>query len=256
MKIEQALISQLMILLNIKNGKNRPSELSKELNITIQGVVYHMKILRTKHFIDENNRITKEGFDFLYNGLNYIEDFVHSSLISIDASLVWEVICDENVKTGEEVYLYMVDGYLHAGKSKKTQSKGIAVIDSTKKSCTGVSGVQGLIGIKTGRIIIVSLDNIEKDSNMDKLTQRLSGTIAEINYDFVGIRGELAKVLTDSLNYKVKFEYAAVESAFEAAKRGYTTLLIMSDRLFHFSMNEIKELQAKNQEISLDLRHI
>ena len=48
MKIEQALITQLMVLLNIKNGKNRPSEISKELGITLQGVIYHMKILKEK----------------------------------------------------------------------------------------------------------------------------------------------------------------------------------------------------------------
>ena len=57
MKIEQALLSQLMILLNIKNGKTRPSEISKDIGITLQGVVYHIKILKEKGFIDNNHQL-------------------------------------------------------------------------------------------------------------------------------------------------------------------------------------------------------
>ncbi|MEM0139282.1 MAG: hypothetical protein QXZ44_01515 [Ferroplasma sp.] len=256
MKIEQALLSQLMILLNIKNGKNRPSELSKELNITVQGVVYHMKILHARNFIDENNKITKEGFDFLYNGLNYIEDFVHSSLINIDASLVWEVISDEDLRKDDQVYLYMDGGYLHAGRSKRSDSKGIAVMDSVKNSCTGITGIHGIINIVPSKIIILSIDNIERDVDMPALTEKLQKAVNDLHYDFIGIRGELAKTLSDRIGLSIKFEYAAVSSAFEAAKRGYITLIIMSDRLFHFSMNEIKDLQARNEEIELDLKHL
>jgi Predicted transcriptional regulator len=148
MKIEQALISQLMILLNIKNGKTRPSEISRELDITIQGVVYHMKILKGKGFIDNENRITKEGFDFLYNGLNYMEDFVHSSLISIDSSLVWEVIPDEDFSANQNVSLYMNAGYLHARTYTGNGANGITVKSAVKGKCTGVTAVKEIINIK------------------------------------------------------------------------------------------------------------
>ena len=256
MKIEQALISQLMILLNIKNGKTRPSEISKELDITLQGVVYHIKILREKGFIDEKNNITKEGFDFLYNGLNYIEDFVHSSLISIDSSLVWEVISDQELMSGQKVSLYMANGYLHAGAYTGSGANGITVKNSKKNECTGVTAVREIIKIKKSKIIIVAFNNVEKTTDMKNLGETVNNYIKGINFDFIGITGEMAKTLIDMLGRKPDFEYASVNSAFEAAKRGFTTLILVSDRFFHFSLNEIRELQAKNPTVELDLRHI
>jgi putative transcriptional regulator len=256
MKIEQALISQLIILLNIKNGKTRPSEISKELDITLQGVVYHIKILREKGFINKNNKITKEGFDFLYNGLNYIEDFAHSSLISIDSSLVWEVISDDNIKAGQKVSLYMDSGYLHAGSYIGKGAYGNTVRDSIKNQCTGVTAVREIINIKKSKIIILALDNVEKVDSMERLSTAVKGSINSLDFDFVGIIGEMAKNITDMINIHPKFEYAAINSAFEAAKRGFTTAILVSDRFFHFSLNEIRELQSRNPDIELNLRHI
>ncbi|WP_337860096.1 transcriptional regulator [Ferroplasma sp.] len=256
MKIEQALISQLMILLNIKNGKTRPSEISKELDITLQGVVYHIKILKDKKFIDENNKITKEGFDFLYNGLNYIEDFVHSSLISIDSSLVWEVISDADMKNGEQASLYMNNGYLHAGPYTGKGASGKIVRDSNKNQCTGITGVRGIINIKKTKIIIITIDNVEKIRSIEDISIKVKNSIANIDYDFLGTVGELAANVMENLAIKPKFEYSAINAAFEAAKRGFTTAIIISDRFFHFSLNEIRDLQSKYPDIELDLKHI
>lgn len=256
MRIEQALISQLMILLNIKNGKTRPSEISKELDITLQGVVYHIKILKEKKFIDENNKITKEGFDFLYNGLNYIEDFVHSSLISIDSSLVWEVISDANMKKGEKTSLYMDKGYLHAGPYSGKGASGEIVRDSNKNQCTGVIGVRGIIDIKKTKIIIITFDNIEKVKNMDDISNKVKNAIESLDFDFLGIVGEMARNIVDIIGMKPEFEYSAINAAFEAARRGFVTAIIISDRFFHFSLNEIRDLQSRYPDIELDLTHI
>jgi putative transcriptional regulator len=256
MKIEQALISQLMILLNIKNGKTRPSEISKELDITLQGVIYHIKILKEKGFIDEKNSITKEGFDFLYNGLNYIEDFVHSSLINIDSSLVWEVISDHDFESGQKVSLYMDKGYLHAGPYRGKGSFGITVKASNKNECTGVTSVREIIKIKKSRIIIVAFNNVEKTFDMNAISQNVKDYIKNLDFDFIGITGEMARTLIDILGIKPEFEFASISAAFEAARRGFTTLILISDRFFHFSLNEIRELQSKNPTIELDLKHV
>ena len=256
MKIEQALLSQLMILLNIKNGKTRPSEISKDIGITLQGVVYHIKILKEKGFIDNNHKITKEGFDFLYNGLNYIENFVHSSLLSIDSSLVWEVISDENIETGQRVSLYMGKGYLHAGTYTGKWANGITVKDSRKGECTGVTAVREIINIKKSRIIVLAVNNVEKIDNMNNLSAEVADTLKSIEFDFLGTIGEMAKNITQIMKIKPQFEYASINSAFEAARRGFTTAILVSDRFFHFSLTEIRELQSKNPGIELDLRHI
>ncbi len=256
MKIEQALITQLMVLLNIKNGKNRPSEISKELGITLQGVIYHMKILKEKKLIDSNNKITKEGFDFLYNGLNYIENFVHTSLINIDSSLIWEVISDDDVKINDKLYLYMNGGYLHATLESKGEAYGRSVKNASRNECTGITDVRGIINVKPSKIILLTVDNIEKIENLNKFKIKLREKIKGIYYNFLGIAGELSKNIFDDLNIKIDFEYSAISCAFEASKRGFITLIVMSDRLFHFSLNEIKEIQIKNPEIEIDFIHI
>ena len=256
MKIEQALITQLMILLNVKNGKNRPSEISKELDITLQGVVYHLKILREKRYIDADNKITKSGFDFLYNGLINIENFVHSSLINIDASLIWESISDDDVNGGDRLYLYMKDGYLHATKKGKKAAFGKSIRPTKKDQCAGVTDVNGIIPVNPAKITVLLLENIERIGKIYEYENSVVEKINNINYDFIGIVGELSRIITESRKIDVKFEYAAIESSFEAAKRGFSTLVIISDRLFHFALNNIKELQTKNPEIEINFIHV
>ncbi len=256
MKIEQALITQLMILLNIKNGKNRPSEISKELDITLQGVVYHLKILRGKRYIDDNNKITKSGFDFLYNGLNNIENFVHYSLINIDASLIWESISDDDTNGGDRLYLYMQDGYLHSTKSVKKVASGRSIKTTKKNQCAGVTDVNGIIQVNSAKITVLLLENIEKIDKIYEYGNNVNEKINNINYDFIGIVGELARIITKNIKIDVKFEYAAIESSFEAAKRGFSSLVLISDRLFHFALNNIKELQTKNPEIEINFIHV
>ncbi|KPV46503.1 MULTISPECIES: transcriptional regulator [Acidiplasma] len=256
MKIEQAMITQLMVLLNVKNGKYRPSEISKELGITLQGVVYHMKILRDKGYIGSDNKITKEGFDFLYNGLNTIEDFVHSSLINIDASLIWEAIPDRDIIPGQKVYLYMQDGYLHASPDFKTGSYGVSCTRSNAGKCAGITGVKGLIDVKKAKITIMLLKNIEKIENLCDYEKIILQKVSSVEYDLAGSVGELAYTVLRDGGIKNNLEYNAIGAGFEAAKRGYSTLILISDRLFHFTINDIRELQAKNPEIEINYIHV
>ena len=118
------------------------------------------------------------------------------------------------------------------------------------------TAIPEIIKIKKSKIIILAFNNVEKTTDMKNLGETVNNYIKAINFDFIGITGEMAKTLIDILEIKPDFEYASVNSAFEAAKRGFTTLILVSDRFFHFSLNEIRELQAKNPTVELDLRHI
>lgn len=259
MILEQSKISQLMVLTKIFGGKKKPSEIGKDLGLTLQGVIYHLKILKNEGLVNENNEITKKGFEFLYTGLNDVRNFVHDNISEMDSALSWEAISDQDVKKGERVWLTMQDGYLHASRERRGSEEGasgVAQTDSMTGDTLAVSLVTGLVGIKLGTVEILVMPNAESVKDIDIIIAHLKKEFETCQKCFFGVIGEAARTVAKKGGFDLNFEYAALYSAFEAATRGESTLILVSQRRFHFSLSDISSLQMKNPEIGLKIVHL
>ncbi|QRF76267.1 hypothetical protein Thermo_01784 [Thermoplasmatales archaeon] len=259
MSLEQSKISQLMILANIFRGKTKPSEIGKDIGITLQGAIYHLKILRSEGLIDEKNALTKEGYEFLYSGLNDVRNFVHEHISELDSALSWEAVSDGDIKKGERVSLCMRDGYLHAFRatdSGSTGATGIAQINSTSGSILAVSMVTGLIDVNIGIISIVVIPNAEDITSIDTIRKFLKSDIGSGHGGKFGVIGETAMVVARSAAIVPAFEYASLYSAFEAASRGESATILVSRRRFHFLLSDMASLETKYPEIRLKVMHL
>ncbi len=243
-------INQLIVLMNIYEGRKKPSEISREIGITLQGVIYHMKNLKGKGFIDNNNSITKEGFQFLYSGLSSIREFVSSSLKSLDSVMSWEAIAEEDVEAGEKVFLRMNDGYLYASKSG-SGATGKITVPAMKNSVTSVSELEGIINLRIGSLeiaVLPSADRLNSETleSVRDLVKMRSGYI-------ISIMGEESLHVANILKLLPRIEFSPVSASFEACIRGLDTLLITSAERFHYSLEEISSMEAKYGQVKVHI---
>lgn len=242
-----------MIMLNLFDGVNRPSEIAKNIDITLQGVQYHLKSLKSNELVTADNTISQKGFEYLYSGLNNIRSFVSENIYKLDRVITWEALCNVSIKTGEVVYLKMDRGYLTAFKEKVSESRGVSVSDGEKGGIIGVTRVEGIIDVRVKSVSILITPDVESINDFDTLVGKVSEQIHDISADIVSVIGESALYIARKLGLKEVVEYAPLEAGFEAARRGLSSLVIVSSRRFRFLLEDLKSLENRNEEVSVKI---
>ncbi len=253
---DQTGLTQIMILTEIFDGNEKPSEISRKIGITIQGVQYHTKIMREKGLIDTNGKITENGFDFLYSGLSSFRDFVIESMVKLDNVLVWEAIAMEDLKEGHVVWLKMRNGYLYATTEKSGEASGTVMKDTPVGEIAGITQVRGIIKMQLGTVSIIVIPDIENIREMNDIIKKVQTFVKSQPFGIFGVLGEEAMIVAKKMNVKPELEFAPLESAFEASNRGISTHVIISNRRFHFALHTLRELQGKNPKTELKINYI
>lgn len=252
----QAEITRLMIMLNLFDGVNRPSEIAKNIDITLQGVQYHLKSLKSSELVTEENTISQKGFEYLYSGLNNIRSFVSENIYKLDRVITWEAISNDRINAGDTVYLKMDQGYLTAFKENVSESKGVSISDGEKGGIIGVTRVEGIIDVRVKSVNILITPDVENIRDFDDLIVKISERISEFSTDIVSVIGESALYIAKKLGIRNIVEYAPLEAGFEAARRGMSSLVMVSSRRFRFLLEDLKSLENRNEEVSVKILSI
>ncbi len=252
----QAEMTQLMIMLNLFEGVKRPAEIARNMDLTLQGVQYHLRILKERSLVDHNNTISQNGFEYLYSGLNNIRGFVSENIFKLDRVITWEAISQDNISKGEAVYLKMKDGYLSAYASRVSESMGVSVTDGKKGGIIGVTRVEGIIDVDIKEITILILPDVEDIAGKTENLEKISSKLHEISADLHSVIGEEAAYVAKSLKLRSIIEYAPLEASFEAARRGMSSVVLVSNRRFRFLLEDLKLLENKNEEVKVRLLNI
>ncbi len=251
---DQGTTTQIMILLNLFDEVDKPSTIAKSIGITIQGVQYHVKILKNKGYISESNEITKEGYNFLETGLNSMRDFISENIAKLDDIVTWEAIADETLKKGDPVSVYMDNGYLHAGRGGNG-AKGIVKNTAGKDEIAAVSSMSGIVNFKFGLVKIVVLPDVENLSDETLLIERIRNEHQE-NGGKIAIVGEEAYLMIMKSSLRIDIEFASLHGVFEAAARGIFSTLYISPRRFHYLLSDLRELQNKYKEVTVKIKYL
>lgn len=254
MVLDQGTMTQLMILVKLFDQVDKPANIAKSIGITIQGVNYHLKILKKKGFVNEKNEISKEGFSFLESGLTSLRDFVSENMTKIDDIMTWEAVADREIGKGEKVSIYMEGGYMHAGDPEKTGTTGVSRNSAKRYEVVAVTSISGIIGVELGSILICVLPPIEEVENRPAFLEAVKENLSENRLN--AVVGEEAFCSLRNLDVKPDMEYASLGGVFEAATRGQDSTLFISSRRFHYLLSELKELQNKFKEISVRIKYL
>lgn len=253
MVLDQGTMTQLMILVKIFDQNDKPASIAKSIGITLQGVNYHLKILKKKGLLTDDNEISKEGFRFLESGLSSLRDFVSENMAKIDDVVTWETIADSTISKGDEVSIYMDGGYLHARKGEG-ETTGVAKNGAESGEVVAVTSISGIINVDLGAVVICVLPPVEEVTGTREIAESVKANV--VSGGKIAVVGEEALCAVRNAGIVPEMEYSSLNGVFEAATRGLNSSLFISSRRFHYLLSELKDLQNKFKEISVKIKYL
>ncbi len=248
-------ITQLIILSRSLEGQIVPSNISKDIGITRQAVSYHLKNLRKSGYVNEENRITQTGVEFLYNGLKSMRDQISKTLSALDNTQIWEAFADSDLKKGDKVFLQMKNGFLHASLTERSGSIAVCTVKSKNKGVTGVSLIQGIIPLKPASVKIIVIADIDESSDTDELIFEVRKRI-EGNEAYTCTIGELSHFVIAQIKKECINEFGSMESAFDAAQRGVNSTIIVSRRRFTYESARLENLILVHPGVKINIEEL
>lgn len=208
----------------------RQKDIANKLGITIQAVSENIKSLVEDGYVESGGggrfryKITKKGIERIKKEALSLRKYSEEVLETMNSyKSIWPAIADENLKSGEEVGLFMHDGTLYASKKNATAHAEV-LTDSLAGEDVPLIGLGGTIELKTGNVVILVLPTINqggsKETDFDKVFE-----IYKKGFDRVGIMGTVSRAVVDKLEIDVDFEFATPQSTVAAAKRGLDILV-------------------------------
>jgi putative transcriptional regulator len=137
-------------------------------------------------------------------------------------------IADSDLSLGQRVSLFMKDGLLFAsGVLSDEGAEGIAVSEGKKGEDIGVSNIEGVIKLKTGRVTIGKIPGVQEGGSRSTDLARLKNETDKTK--LVGTIGLEALVALKQVNKIPEYLYGVKEAAIEAAYCGLPFLVVCSE---------------------------
>jgi putative transcriptional regulator len=228
------LATKFQILLEI--AANQPNiqqrDIAKKLGITSQAISEYVGELISNGWLSSQGRsryrVTKEGVDWILRMARQLQGY--SSFVSkvISDISISTAIADDDLSAGQPVSLYMKDGLLFAsGVISDEGARGIAVSEARKGDDVGISNIEGVIKLKTGKVTIGKVPNIQKGGSRNTDFARLKEEISE--GALIGAIGVEALVALKQVGIKSGYLYGVKEAAIEATYCGLPFLVLCAE---------------------------
>ena len=223
---------QIMVEVAANQPNIQQRDIAKKLDITSQGVSEYVRELIADGWLSSQGRsryrVTREGVDWILKmsrQLHNYSSFVNKIVADITTCTA---MADGNLSIGQPVSLYMKDGLLFASNVINDKgAKGIAVSEAKKGEDVGVSNIEGVIKLKTGKVTIVKVPNIQDDGSRSIDLARLKKVIDKAK--LVGAIGIEALVALKQIEIKPDYFYGVRDAAVEAAYCGLPFLIICTE---------------------------
>lgn len=251
-QIKDVNLTEISILLKLMKGENNFAEISRSLGITIQGVRYYVNILKQEGYIDDL-KITNRGYEFLSTSLFQIRKFLNENSDLLSDADGWEVICDDDIFSGDTVYLKMVRSYLHADKIPSSSSTARAVTNSKKGERAIVREIKGIIEIKFGRIEINLIKDL-RSGNYEEYRKKCNHIYLDRGEKEIFILGEGSRTLfpdTKGINM-----FAPLRGAFDASIRGTDAILVATEESFNLNLEEFSKLKEEYSKVEITMNFL
>jgi len=207
----------------------RQKDIATKMDITPQAVSEYVKEMIDEGLIHTDGKkmyvITREGVNFVLSVGKEMKEYLdHISNIVTNIS-VWAAVAAENLAKEDPVHLFMEDGTLYASKGVVEGVATAKVVVSAKKGeDVGVSNINGIIPLETGKIIVCTVplvqDGGSRSISNDKLRTAVGGS------DLICAVGIEAHVALKQIGVEPHIVYGVREVIVEAAKRGISPVLV------------------------------
>lgn len=238
-----------------QNPNLKQKDLAKTLDITIQAVSENIKVLIEEGYITSKDgrspyKITQKGIDKVKKDAIVLRKYSDSVLETMNHfKTVWPAITAEKLKEGESVGIYMNQGILYASK-KPANATGTVLKDTEKGRDVPLGGLSGLIDMKIGEAVIITLPNI-KNGGSEACNLELIKNIYEegTNHggqiDKVAIVGTVSRSICNQLDIPIDIEFGTAAATANACRKGLNVMVLSVGDMTKAFIRELEEEKVK-----------
>jgi putative transcriptional regulator len=217
---------QILVEIADKGPDIQQREIAKELDITPQAVSDYIAQLASDGMLvalgRSSYRVTNEGVNWVIKSLKELNSYNLYIQRAVNNISVCAALAEKDVKSNQQVSLKMINGMLYASPDIENGATGFTVSAAKAGEDVGISGIKGIIPLKTGSVTIFKIPDIAREGsrrvNFDALKKYASSGDITIG---LGIEScaALAKIKADF------YRYGAVDVTVEAARTGLNPLV-------------------------------
>ena len=240
-------VSRLQILVEIAEHQPavRQQEIAEKLGVTPQAISEYIRELVDEDMVSASGRgnyeVTKSGIEWVLANAESLESYArHIRRDIIQQVSVWAAIAAENLQSGDEVGVYMKEGFLYAAK-KPLAASGTAIADAKKDEDVGIARLNGIIEHREGTIHVCKVPRIQHGGSrkvrMDQLREITgeAGIIAAVGLE--------AWIALKAAGKKPDLFFGAREGVIEAAFHGIDCAIVIVDEEFTDFLKRLESVE-------------
>ena len=237
--------TRLLLLLEVTGRRHtRLKSLAEKLDLTVAGVSEYVKAMEAEGLVQHvggEYRATRRGVEFLQDRFRTLRSFVESSAREMAIIDETSALASEGLSQGDRVGLFMEGGNLVA-RRRPSPSSGTAATAARRGEVVFVSGLEGIVALRPGKIAIARLATRKAPVEAGRRVLR------RVRPDIVAVVDLRAKVFASRLAVKSPVEFAAIPAAVEAAQRGLNVLLLCPEERVAEVVAAIEEANARSED--------
>jgi putative transcriptional regulator len=229
-------VSRLQILVEIAEHQPavRQQEIAGKLGVTPQAISEYIRELVEEGMVSASGRgnyeVTKSGIEWVLENAESLESYArHIRRDIIQQVSVWTALAAESLKTGDEVGVYMKDGFLYAGKAPLAAT-GTCISDAKAGEDVGIARLNGIIEHTEGKIHVCKVPRIQSGGSRRVRKKDLlevcngAGMVAAVGLE--------AYIALNAAGRKPDMFFGAREGVIEAAFHGLDCAIVIVDEEF------------------------
>jgi putative transcriptional regulator len=224
------LATKFQILAEIANSGPhiQQKDIAKKLDVTPQAISdYISQLVKDGLLTLEGHskyNLTNEGVNWIIKELKDIKDYSDFVVEAITNISISAAIADSSLVEGQQVGLEMKNGLLVATNKTGFGARGIAISEAQSGDDVGVKEIGGIVGLKSGKVSILKVPNIQKGGSRMADLERVKGHLKR--KQTIGAIGIEALVVLQKAGATNIHFFGVKEAIGESAQHGMNPLVV------------------------------
>jgi len=219
---------QIMVEVAANQPYIQQRDIARRLALSPQAVSDYVKELLHDGWLVSEGRskyhVTREGVDWMLKGLKEWQGYSDVVQKAVAGLSVTAAVADCDISEGQGVGLVMREGILYATDSPNTGAQGIAATSAVKGEDVGVSNIDGMVKLESGKVTVLRVPSIQKGGSSQTNLERLRKLVRRKR--LIGVVGLEALVALRRANIEPTCHYAVKEAVVEAAQKGMSPVVV------------------------------
>ena len=220
---------QIMVEIAASGPNVSQRSIAQKLGITPQAVSEYFQQLQKEEMLVVTDRsgyrMSTKGVNWVLTMLRELNDYISSAAKVVTNIAVCAAIAESDLTEGQQVGLKMKEGLLFATPHPKTGARGTVISTAKKGEDVDITGIEGLIEMPRGSVIILQVPNIGKGGSKQADLKELKSYVKKFDDNQVGAIGIEALVALRRTGFEPHYFYGVAEAAIEASRCGLPFLV-------------------------------